>query len=78
MTWIPLSVEVEKFEDLRDNGCYFVDKTLFIKELFDIKGEVNLFYPSPPLWKDTEYKHAPVFLGSFLWASWSVTIMGFS
>ena len=43
MTWIPLPVGVENFEDLRRNGYYFVDKTLFIKELLDMKGKVNLF-----------------------------------
>ena len=43
MTWIPLPVGVENFEDLRKNGYYFVDKTLFIKELLDMKGKVNLF-----------------------------------
>ena len=43
MNWIPLPVGVENFEDLRRNGYYFVDKTLFIKELLDMKGKVNLF-----------------------------------
>lgn len=43
MRWIPLPVGVENFEDLRRNGYYFVDKTLFIKELLDMKGKVNLF-----------------------------------
>lgn len=43
MRWIPLPVGVENFEDLRRNGYYYVDKTLFIKELLDMKGKVNLF-----------------------------------
>ena len=43
MEWIPLPVGVENFEDLREHGYYFVDKTLFIKELLDMKGKVNLF-----------------------------------
>lgn len=43
MGWIPLPIGVENFEDLRRNGYYFVDKTLFIKELLDMKGKVNLF-----------------------------------
>ena len=43
MSWIPLPIGVENFEDLRTKGYYYVDKTLFIKELFDMKGKVNLF-----------------------------------
>lgn len=43
MEWIPLPIGVENFEDLREHGYYFVDKTLFIKELLDMKGKVTLF-----------------------------------
>ena len=38
MEWIPLPIGVENFEDLREHGYY-----LFIKELLDMKGKVNLF-----------------------------------
>ena len=43
MGWIPLPIGVENFEDLIQTGYYFVDKTLFIRELIDMKGKVNLF-----------------------------------
>ncbi len=39
----PLPIGVEFFEKFRANNYYYVDKTLFIKELIDKKGEVNLF-----------------------------------
>ncbi|XBX10762.1 AAA family ATPase (plasmid) [Enterocloster clostridioformis] len=39
----PLPVGVDDFEKIRSKGYYYVDKTLFIKELLDKKGEVNLF-----------------------------------
>lgn len=39
----PLSVGVENFEDMVRTGYYYVDKTMFIKELLDLKGKVNLF-----------------------------------
>ena len=39
----PLPIGVEFFEKIRNNDYYYVDKTLFIKELIDKKGEVNLF-----------------------------------
>lgn len=38
-----LPIGIDDFEKLVINGYYYVDKTLFIKELLDMKGEVNLF-----------------------------------
>ncbi len=39
----PLPVGVENFKDIVESGYYYVDKTMFIKELLDMKGKVNLF-----------------------------------
>lgn len=39
----PLPIGVENFEILVTEGYYYVDKTLFIKELLDKKATVNLF-----------------------------------
>ena len=38
-----LPIGVENFEDILKTGYYYVDKTLLIKELLDLKGKVNLF-----------------------------------
>lgn len=38
-----LPIGVENFEDIISSSYYYVDKTLFIKELLDLKGKVNLF-----------------------------------
>lgn len=38
-----LPIGVDHFEKLITGGYYYVDKTIFIKELLDSKGEVNLF-----------------------------------
>lgn len=38
-----LPIGVENFEDMVNSGYYYVDKTLLIKELLDLKGKVNLF-----------------------------------
>ncbi|MEZ3435387.1 MAG: ATP-binding protein [Lachnospiraceae bacterium] len=38
-----LPVGIENFEDMIQSGYYYVDKSLFIKELLDMKGKVNLF-----------------------------------
>ena len=39
----PLPIGVEDFKRLVDNGYYFIDKTLMIKELLENKESVNLF-----------------------------------
>ncbi len=39
----PLSIGVDNFERVIKDGYYYVDKTILIKELLDLKGEVNLF-----------------------------------
>lgn len=38
-----LPIGIDDFEKLVTDGYYYVDKTLLIKELLDMKGEVNLF-----------------------------------
>ncbi len=38
-----LPIGVDNFEKLITSDYYYVDKTLFIKELLDLKGKVNLF-----------------------------------
>lgn len=43
MKFKPFPIGVDDFEKLRLDDYYYVDKTLFIKELLDKKGEVNLF-----------------------------------
>lgn len=39
----PLPVGVDDFGKLVTRGYYFIDKTNFIRDLIDLKGEVNLF-----------------------------------
>jgi hypothetical protein len=43
MKYKPLPIGIDNFEKLVTKGYYFIDKTLFIRELLDKKGEVNLF-----------------------------------
>lgn len=38
-----LPVGIENFEDMINTGYYYVDKTMLIKELLDLKGKVTLF-----------------------------------
>lgn len=39
----PLPIGVDNFERVIKDGYYYIDKTMLIKELLDLKGEVNLF-----------------------------------
>lgn len=39
-TYRPLPVGVDSFEEVIEKGYYYVDKTLLIKELLDLKGKV--------------------------------------
>ena len=38
-----LPIGVDNFEKIIRDGYYYIDKTMLIKELLDLKGEVNLF-----------------------------------
>ena len=38
-----LPVGVDNFEKMVKEKYFYIDKTMFIKELLDMKGEVNLF-----------------------------------
>lgn len=39
----PLPIGVDNLKKMIADGYYYIDKTMFIKELVDLKGEVNLF-----------------------------------
>ena len=43
MDYKPLPIGIDNFEMLITRGYYFIDKTLFIKDLLDNKASVNLF-----------------------------------
>ena len=39
----PLPIGIDNFEKIIKDGYYYVDKTMLIRELLELKGEVNLF-----------------------------------
>lgn len=43
MDYKPLPIGIDNFELLITRGYYFIDKTLFMKDLIDKKGAVTLF-----------------------------------
>lgn len=43
MAFKPLPIGIDNFQEMIEKGYYYVDKTLFVKELLDMKGKVNLF-----------------------------------
>lgn len=38
----PISIGIQRFSDLREKECFFVDKTNFIKEWWDNQSSVTL------------------------------------
>jgi len=36
-----LPIGVDNFEKIRKDGYFYIDKSMLIKELLDLKGEVN-------------------------------------
>lgn len=57
----PLPIGIDNFEKLIRGGFYYVDKTMLIKELLDMRGEVNLFTRPRRFGKTLTYEHAAVF-----------------
>ena len=53
-----LPIGIDGFEKIMTNDFYYVDKTLFIKELLQNWGEVNLFTRPRRFGKDLEHEHA--------------------
>src|SRR5699024_388127 len=43
MEWTPLPIGVENFEEMITKGYYYVDKTLLIRDLIDLREKLNLF-----------------------------------
>lgn len=43
MSWTPLPVGIENFKEMIEKGYYYIDKTLLIQDLMDLKGKVTLF-----------------------------------
>lgn len=39
----PFPIGIDDFRKLRENDYYYADKTMFIKEFLDNRGEVRLF-----------------------------------
>ena len=46
MEWTPLPIGVENFEEMITKGYYYVDKTLLIKDLIDLRGKVERENPA--------------------------------
>ena len=43
MEYRPLPIGVDNFQEIREEGYYYVDKTNLIRDLIDQKGKVTLF-----------------------------------
>ena len=58
---LKLPIGIENFQEIRQMGFYYIDKTKLIEQLLEQWGKVN-FYQTTPIWKDIEYEHVKIFL----------------
>ena len=60
MGFKPLPIGVENFQEIIEQGYYYVDKTAMIKELLEMRGKGQPFYQARKVWKNFKFKYAPV------------------
>ena len=60
MSFKRLPIGVDNFEMLITRGYYFIDKTLFIKDLLDNKASVNLFTRPRRFGKTIKHEYSTV------------------
>ena len=58
-----LPVGIDKFEKIREEGFYYIDKTGFIRDLLHKWGEVNLFTRPRRFGKSLNMSMLQYFLG---------------
>lgn len=51
----------QDFTHMITSGCFYVDKTEFIREWWENQDVVTLDCPSPTFWKDAEYEYDEAF-----------------
>ena len=57
-----LPIGIENFKEFSSEDFYYVDKTLFIKELVVTElGKGKFVYPSQTLWQVPQHEHAEMF-----------------
>ena len=61
-----VNIGVQRFDKLRKQGSFYIDKTDFIREWWDYADEDwfggDADHASAPFWKDTEHEYARMFL----------------
>ena len=57
---LKLPVGIENFQEIRQLGFYYVDKTKMIEHFSFAVGEGEPVYQTEALRQDSEYEHAPL------------------
>lgn len=57
-----LPIEIEDFEEIRQEDFYYVDKTRLIEQLLIQWAEVNVFTRPRRFWKISEYEYVSAIL----------------
>ena len=56
-----ISIGIQDFAALREQNCFLVDKTDFIKSWWESKDVVTLITRPRRFWKNSEYEYAELF-----------------
>lgn len=56
-----VAIGKQSFEDIRKKDCFYVDKTAFIKEWWEMEDDVTLITPPTPFRKNIKYGYVKLF-----------------
>lgn len=56
-----VSIGKQDYESLIKSGCFYVDKTYFIKEWMESQDDVTLITRPRKIWKNIEYEYVRMF-----------------
>lgn len=52
-----ISIGKQNFASLRENDCFYIDKSELIREWWESQDDITLVTRPRRFWKDAEYEH---------------------
>ena len=57
-----ISIGKQNFASLRENNCFYIDKSDLIREWWESQDEITLITRPRRFWQDIKYEYAELFL----------------